>query len=41
MSRPNVCVEREEIDESQHHNRTVETSGTDSDDVILLLKPNL
>ncbi|XP_023708109.1 transforming growth factor-beta-induced protein ig-h3, partial [Cryptotermes secundus] len=29
---PNVCVEREEIDESQHHNRTGETSNTDSDE---------
>jgi hypothetical protein len=31
MSSPNVCVEREEIDESQHRNRTGENSGTDSD----------
>jgi hypothetical protein len=32
MTRPNVCVEREEIDESQHHNHTRETSDMDSDD---------
>lgn len=31
-SSPNVCVEREEIDESQHRNRTGENSGTDSDE---------
>ncbi|KDR10948.1 transforming growth factor-beta-induced protein ig-h3-like [Zootermopsis nevadensis] len=29
---PNVCVEREEIDESQHLNHTDETSGTNGDD---------
>lgn len=27
-----MCVEREEIDESQYHNRTDELSGVDSDD---------
>lgn len=30
--RPNVCVEREEIDESQHLNRTGEAFGADGDD---------
>jgi hypothetical protein len=32
MSSPNVCVEREEIDESQHHNRTGENSAKDRDE---------
>lgn len=27
-----MCVEREEIDESRHLNRTDETPGTDGDD---------
>jgi len=31
-SSPNVCVEREEIDESQHRNHTGENTGTDSDE---------